>query len=101
MDTVDLGSDCVAGCERLSEPTASQAERFDSSYTLRIPRIGVNAEVVPIHSNQQRILESPSNPSVAGWWSDGAAPARRTDQRYWSGTPYATKAVGFSTICGS
>jgi LPXTG-site transpeptidase (sortase) family protein len=58
----------------LSEPTASQAERFDSSYTLRIPRIGVNAEVVPIHSNQERILEPPSDPSVAGWWSDGAAP---------------------------
>jgi len=58
----------------LSEPTASQAERFDSSYTLHIPRIGVNAEVVPIHSNQERILEPPSDPSVAGSWSDGAAP---------------------------
>jgi LPXTG-site transpeptidase (sortase) family protein len=58
----------------LSEPTASQAERFDSSYTLHIPRIGVDAEVVPIHSNQERILEPPSDPSVAGWWSDGAAP---------------------------
>src|SRR5215212_1696672 len=43
----------------LSEPTASQAERFDSPYTLRIPRIGVNAEVVPIHSNQERILQPP------------------------------------------
>jgi LPXTG-site transpeptidase (sortase) family protein len=58
------------------EPTASQSERIEGTYTyrLRIPRIGVNAPVVPIQSNEDRILEPPRDPSVAGWWSDGAAP---------------------------
>ncbi len=41
---------------------------------LRIPRIGVDAHVVPIKSNEEGILEPPPNPSVVGWWSDGAAP---------------------------
>jgi LPXTG-site transpeptidase (sortase) family protein len=29
---------------------------------------------VPIKSNEEGILEPPRDPSVAGWWSDGAAP---------------------------
>jgi LPXTG-site transpeptidase (sortase) family protein len=63
------------------EPTAIQSESIavhaggiEGPYTLRIPRIGVDAQVVPIQSNEERILEPPRDPSVAGWWSDGAAP---------------------------
>ena len=41
---------------------------------MRIPRIGVDARVLPIHSNEERILEPPRDPSVVGWWSEGAAP---------------------------
>jgi LPXTG-site transpeptidase (sortase) family protein len=55
--------------------TLSQADSMDGPpYAVRIPRIGVDARVVPIHSNAERILEPPSDRSVVGWWSDGAAP---------------------------
>jgi LPXTG-site transpeptidase (sortase) family protein len=63
------------------EPTAIQSESIAihaggiaGPYTLHIPRIGVDAQVVPIQSNEERILEPPRDPSVVGWWSDGAAP---------------------------
>lgn len=51
-----------------------QADGIDGPYTLRIPRIGVNAPVVPIHSDEERVLNPPPDPKVAGWWRDGAAP---------------------------
>ena len=54
--------------------TAIQADGMDGPYRLRIPRIGVNAPVVPIQSNEERVLNPPQDPSVAGWWSEGAAP---------------------------
>jgi LPXTG-site transpeptidase (sortase) family protein len=54
--------------------TPTQAGDNDGTYTLRIPRIGVHAPVVPIKSNEDRVLEPPRDPSIAGWWSDGAAP---------------------------
>ena len=57
-----------------SEATPSQAGGIEGPYTLHIPRIGVDARVVPIQSNAERILEPPRDPSVAGWWSEGAAP---------------------------
>jgi LPXTG-site transpeptidase (sortase) family protein len=44
---------------------------------LRIPRIGVDAAVVSIQSNEQRVLNPPRDPRLAGWWSDGAAPGER------------------------
>jgi LPXTG-site transpeptidase (sortase) family protein len=56
------------------EPKANQTEGIEALYTLRIPRIGVDARVVPIQSNVERILEPPQDPGVAGWWSEGAAP---------------------------
>jgi LPXTG-site transpeptidase (sortase) family protein len=34
----------------------------------------VDAPVVPIQSNEDRVLNPPRDPSVVGWWSDGAAP---------------------------
>jgi LPXTG-site transpeptidase (sortase) family protein len=55
------------------EPTAMQGGGIEGPYVLRIPRIGVDAQVVPVKSNEG-ILEPPRNISVAGWWSDGAAP---------------------------
>ena len=56
------------------KPTPTQSGRIDGTYTLRIPRIGVHAPVVPIKSNEDRVLEPPRDPNIAGWWSDGAAP---------------------------
>jgi LPXTG-site transpeptidase (sortase) family protein len=62
--------------EALPEPTTSQTERIEgpSMYRVRIPRIGVDAPVVPIQTNENRVLDPPRDPSVVGWWSDGAAP---------------------------
>ena len=56
------------------EPTAMQGGGIEGPYVLRIPRIGVDAHVVPIKSNEEGILEPPRDLTVAGWWSDGAAP---------------------------
>jgi LPXTG-site transpeptidase (sortase) family protein len=57
-----------------SEATSIEADGIKGPYTLRIPRIGLDARVVPVQSNEERILEPPRDPGVAGWWSDGAAP---------------------------
>jgi LPXTG-site transpeptidase (sortase) family protein len=57
-----------------SEATPMPAGGIEGPYTLHIPRIGVDARVVSIQSNAERILEPPQDPSVAGWWSEGAAP---------------------------
>ena len=64
------------GNESPPDPTASQTERIDepTTYRVRIPRIGVDAPVVAIQASQNRVLEPPRDPSVVGWWSDGAAP---------------------------
>jgi LPXTG-site transpeptidase (sortase) family protein len=51
-----------------------QGAGIEGPYVLRIPRIGVDAQVVPIKSNEEGTLEPPRAISVAGWWSDGAAP---------------------------
>jgi LPXTG-site transpeptidase (sortase) family protein len=56
------------------EPTAKQGGGIEGPYVLRIPQIGVDAHVVPVKSNEERILEPPPNPRIVGWWSDGAAP---------------------------
>ena len=56
------------------ERATSRADGLDGPYRLRIPQIGVNASVVPIRSNGQRVLNPPQDPGVAGWWSEGAAP---------------------------
>jgi LPXTG-site transpeptidase (sortase) family protein len=60
----------------LPKPSASQAESIQgaSTYTVRIPQIGVDAPIVPIRSNADRVLNPPQDPSVVGWWSQGAAP---------------------------
>jgi LPXTG-site transpeptidase (sortase) family protein len=56
------------------EPAQSQAKAINGPYSLRIPRIGVEAPVVAIQSNEDRVLLPPRDPGLAGWWSDGAAP---------------------------
>src|SRR5829696_6486194 len=58
------------------QPTAKQGGGLEGPYVLRIPRIGVDTHIVPIKSNDEGILEPPPNPTVVGWWSDGAAPRR-------------------------
>jgi LPXTG-site transpeptidase (sortase) family protein len=55
-------------------PTAIQGVGIEGPHVLRIPRIGVDTHVVPVKSTEEGILEPPRDPTVAGWWSDGAAP---------------------------
>lgn len=43
-------------------------------YNLWIPRLGVRAPVVELESNDDRVLEPPEDPLLAGWWRDGAMP---------------------------
>lgn len=57
--------------EREAEP---QVEPLDGPYTVRIPRIGVDAPVVSIHVNDDRVLVPPRELTVVGWWSEGATP---------------------------
>lgn len=59
---------------RVYQAGQDQAEGIEGPYTLRIPRIDVDAPVVPIESNEDRVLLPPRDPSVAGLWGDGAAP---------------------------
>lgn len=59
--------------EPVPEPER-QAESLDGPYTVRIPRIGVDAPVVSIHVNEGRVLVPPRELTVVGWWSEGAAP---------------------------
>ena len=63
--------------EASHKSTASKAGGLDGPYRLRIQRIGVDASVVPIQSDAQRILNPPRDPRIAGWWSDGAAPGEQ------------------------
>jgi LPXTG-site transpeptidase (sortase) family protein len=57
-----------------AKPIERQSKGIKGPYTLRIPRIGVDAPVISIQSNENRVLDPPRDPSVAGWWSDGALP---------------------------
>ena len=56
------------------ELEARRAKPVASPRTLRIPRIDVDARVVAIRTDKDRVLNPPEDPSVVGWWSDGAAP---------------------------
>ena len=76
------------------ESTATQAGGLDGPYTLRIPRIGVDAAVVPIQSNEERVLNPPEDPSVAGWWSDGAAPGESQGSAVLVGHTVRNEGVG-------
>lgn len=44
---------------------------------LAIPRLGVNAPVVPVGVAADRSLGVPDDPAVLGWWSGGASPGGR------------------------
>lgn len=62
----------------LSDVSAEPARTgvIRGTFTLRIPRIGVNARVVPIQTDANRVLNPPRDPTIAGWWSQGAAPGQ-------------------------
>jgi LPXTG-site transpeptidase (sortase) family protein len=54
--------------------TEPEPQPLEGPYTVRIPRIGVDAPVVSIEVNDERVLVPPRELRLVGWWSDGAAP---------------------------
>jgi len=74
LDPTPSASASIAQSAVPQTPSESPATSVAGLYTLQIPRIGVNAPVVAIESNADRVLVPPRNPGLAGWWSDGAAP---------------------------
>jgi sortase (surface protein transpeptidase) len=44
---------------------------------IRVPAIGVRAQVIELGLNRDRSLQVPSRASQAGWWSGGSFPGRR------------------------
>jgi LPXTG-site transpeptidase (sortase) family protein len=59
------------------KPEARQGKPVASPRTLRIPRIDVDARVVSVRTDEDRVLNPPEDPGVVGWWSEGAAPGER------------------------
>jgi LPXTG-site transpeptidase (sortase) family protein len=62
------GGAAVAGRDRLAGVPAS----------LEIPRLGVDAEVAAIDADERGVLVPPGDPTLVGWWADGARPGSRT-----------------------
>jgi LPXTG-site transpeptidase (sortase) family protein len=48
-------------------------EKRGEPHALRIPRLRINAPIVPVKM-QDRVLNPPKDPNIVGWWSEGAAP---------------------------
>src|SRR5690606_22293403 len=71
----------VEAADQSEEPLAPEegrAAEITGAYTVRIPSIEVSAPVVSIKSNADRVLVPPRDPTVVGWWSDGAPPGSPT-----------------------
>ena len=45
---------------------------------LRVPSLGVSAEVVPIELGPDAVLEPPEDADTVGWWNGSALPGART-----------------------
>ena len=83
------------------KPTPMQGGGIEAPFALRIPRIGVDALVMPIKSNEEGILQPPRNISVAGWWSDGAAPGEPQGSAVLVGHAVTNKSGGVFDDLGS
>ncbi|TDC51787.1 class F sortase [Jiangella ureilytica] len=46
----------------------------EGRYTLLLPLLGMQAPVIEIASDADRVLLPPKDPLLGGWWRDGAAP---------------------------
>ncbi|HSV37584.1 MAG TPA: class F sortase [Nocardioidaceae bacterium] len=58
-------------------PTTAQASTPGEPVRLSIPGLGLEATVVPVRS-EDGSLDPPSDPSIVGWWADGAQPGSTT-----------------------
>ena len=71
---------------------------IEGPYTLRIPRIGVDATVVPIQANEERVLDPQVTPASPDGGATALPQANWKERRYWSDTPYATRRGVFDDI---
>jgi sortase (surface protein transpeptidase) len=55
-------------------PTVTPAPLHAVPVRVMIPRIGVNARVIPVGTAPDGAMDSPNNPVDVGWWGPGARP---------------------------
>ena len=58
-------------------PVSNRVHLSRTGMRVRVPVIGVDANVVSLGLNSDSTLQVPTNATDAGWWSGGAAPGRR------------------------
>jgi hypothetical protein len=58
-------------------PVSNRVHLTRTGMRVRVPSIGVDANVVSLGLNSDSTLQVPTNAADAGWWSGGAAPGRR------------------------
>ncbi len=56
------------------ETESPPRDTIGGQWGLRIPAIGVETPVVSLTMTPERALVPPSDPSLVGWWSEGAGP---------------------------
>lgn len=60
------------------DPSEGRAAEIRGAFSLRIPKIDVSAPVVSIKNSPDRRLIPPRDPTIVGWWSEGATPGSPT-----------------------
>ena len=58
-------------------PASNRVHLVRTGMRVRVPAIGVDANVVGLGLNSDSTLQVPTDATDAGWWSGGAAPGRR------------------------
>ena len=58
-------------------PASNQVHLMRTGMRVRVPAIGVDANVVSLGLNSDSTLQVPTNATDAGWWSGGTAPGGR------------------------
>lgn len=103
--TADGTTEAAEPSESAEETTTSPADAgapaaadASGNYTLRIPAIGISVPVIPVQSNADRVLLPPDDPSVGGWWSQGAAPGATQGSAVIVGHSVRTGAGPFNAI---
>lgn len=67
-------------------------------YRLFIPRLGVDAPVISIETDDERVLLPPDDPQTLGWWSEGARPGARYGGALITGHTVSTGGGAFDNL---
>ncbi|MFB9312423.1 class F sortase [Nocardioides plantarum] len=59
-------------------PQAAPRATPSQPVRLRVPSLGISAEVVPIKLGSDAVLEPPEDADTVGWWNGSALPGART-----------------------